>query len=311
MKKTLVSRLNAYTVLQGVIESERTVLSALPLFEVREQAFSAALQSLTDVVNRYGSAHREELEQYRAERQKLLESLALLSMDMKSYAVHIQDNALRQDVTYTRSQLESMSKARLQMVAGVVVDRAEKALADASDVVGLTAAEIKQVSDCLASIGSLKNAQRNRQLMKRKETRTIESSFAAAHEAMQVLFVTLDLLSHYNPPLYQRLLDAKVTVVVRQSFSLMGQVAESKTEYPVSGVKLVIRRLGDEVPSNLMVTTPDLVKKTAPQGGFVVQSLPEGTYLLTASKLGYATTNVQFNVVPAETTRVTVLLTAV
>ena len=57
-----------------------------------------------------------------------------------------------------------------------------------------------------------------------------------------------------------------------------------------------------------MIETPDVAKVSSAKGGFQVRNLTEGNYLISASKAGYKTTNMQFTVSPSETTRIALLL---
>lgn len=309
MKKKLFAKLDTFSVVQGVIESERTTLSKIDFFDERELVFNEAVKRITDYAPQQAYANEAEMERYRGDYELLLNGISVLSTKLVSYAGKVKDNALREDVAYTVRELERMRKPKMLLVAKVIVERANKVLLSGA-VPQLTAAHIGAVTQPLASVVKWKDARRNQQLKSKADSRFLESAFAAADEALGDLFLSIDELKHSDLELYNRLSDAATTIVTKRILSVKGLVAEAKTEYPIKGVKLVIRRLDDTVTNDLMVSTPDLVKQSAEKGGFVVQSLPQGTYLLTASKLGYSTTNVEFNVLPAETTRVSVLLVA-
>lgn len=309
MKKNYFAKLDTYSVVQGVIESERTTLSKLAFFDERDLAYNAAVAQILDCAPQQEYANQADMMRYRIDYDQLIYGLSLLSAKLVSYAKHAKDTALRDDVAYSTSQLEKMRKAKLFLVAKMMIERANKVLIVATED-QLSAEDVALGSEPLASITKWKDARRNQQLKMLNNTRSIESAFAVADEALADLFLSINVLKFTNPDLFKRLDDAATVVVTRRNISVKGLVAEAKTEYPIKGVKLIIRRLGDAAPTDLMVSIPDLVKQSAEKGGFYVQSLPQGTYLLTASKLGYATTNVEFNVLPTETTRVSVMLVA-
>ena len=309
MKKNYFAKFDTYSVVQGVIESERAALIGLAFFGERELAYNQAVVQISDYAPQQEYANQADMMRYRNDFDQLIYGLALLSAKLVSYARYAKDTALRDDVNYSASQLERMRKAKLFFLAKMMIERGTKVLTVATED-QLSAEDVALVSEPLASITKWKDARRNQQLKMLNNTRSIESAFATADEALADLFLSFNVLKFTNPVLFKRLDDAATVVISRRTISVKGLVAEAKTEYPIKGVKLIIRRLGDAVPTDLMVTTPDLVKQSAEKGGFYVQSLPQGTYLLTASKLGYSTTNVEFNVLPSETTRVSVFLVA-
>ena len=309
MKKAYYAKLDTYSVVQGEIESQRTTLSQIDFFDERNLAFNAAVKVITDYAPQQEYANVADMERYRKDRELLVSALSALSIKLVSYAGKAKDNALREDVDYSIRDLERMRKPKLLLVAKVLVERANKVLLT-GEVPQLTPELIEAATQPLTSILKWKDARRNQQLKSTTDSRFLVNAFAVADEALSDLFLSINELQLSDINLFKRLKDAATSVVTNRTLSVKGMVAEAKTEYPIKGVKLIIRRLGDAVPTDLMVTPPDLVKQSAEKGGFLVQSLPEGTYLLTASKLGYSTTNVEFNVVPAETTRVSVLLVA-
>ena len=309
MKKAYYAKLDTYSVVQGEIELVRTTLSQIDFFDERDLAFNSAVKVITDYAPQQVYANVADMERYRKDRDLLVDAISTLSTKLVSYAGKAKDNALREDVAYSIRELERMRKPKLLLVAKVLLERANKVLLSGA-IPQLTPELIEAVSQPLTSIVKWKDARRIQQLKSRTDSRFLENAFTVADEALSDLFLSINELKHSDIDLFKRLDDAATNVITKRTLSVKGMVAEAKTEYPIKGVKLLIRRLDDTVPNDLMVTTPDVVKQSAEKGGFYLQSLPEGTYLLTASKLGYSTTNVEFNVVPAETTRVSVLLVA-
>lgn len=307
MNKIQIARLNSYTVVQGLISKESVVMGTLPEFDSRNEVFNQAVSAIRLITPQQVYANSAEMDQYKSLRKALAGQCARLTKKLVLYADSAGNDALRKDVQYTLYELQRMRKSKFFDLVNLLVERATKVLPLA------TAAQLKQqdideVADTLASLIQTKDALRNRQLKMRNDSRMIAAAFNKANEALGKLFMALDYLADSHPLLYKQLEDATRLIYAYQSLSVRGCVAEEKTEYPIKGAKVIIRRIGDSAPADLMIEAADVEKVTTEMGGFQVKSLLPGTYLLTASKPGYNTANIQFTVASTETTKVSVLM---
>lgn len=307
MNKVQVAKLNSYTVLQGLLGKWEEVVGTLPEYEMRAGAFDLAVSVIVSITPQREYANSAEMDKYKSDRQELVNACSTLSKKLVIHADSTGNEALRNDVKYTKAELRRTKKSKLLNLANLMVERATKVLPNATSA-KLTQGDIDAVKVVLAATMKSKDALRNQQLKTRNDSRQISEAFTKADVALDKLFLTLDLLSDSHPLLYKQLEDATRLIYAYQTLSVRGSVAEAKTEYPIKGAKVIIRRIGDSAPADLMIEAADVEKVTTEIGGFQVKSLLPGTYLLTASKPGYNTANIQFTVASTETTKVSVLM---
>ncbi|MEI7677235.1 MAG: carboxypeptidase-like regulatory domain-containing protein [Bacteroidales bacterium] len=306
MEKVQISKLNSYVAVQRLIERERAAFSSLLDFTPREAAFNEAVAAISGVTSQQQYANVAEMLKFKSEKALIAEKMALLAKKLVIHADKTQNDALIADVNYSERELLRMKSATLIDVAKMMHERGTKVLTSNEAVLVLD--DLTPIATSLTVLETLRAAYRSYQMKMKQDTRTIQAAFAKADVTLSKLSLSVALLMHSDPALYSRYLDACKLITAMRPRSVSGAVAEAKTEYPLSGVKMAIRRIDDPVTPDLMITPPEISKKSAEKGGFYIRNLSEGNYLLTASKMGYKTNNMPFTVAAGETTKLTLYM---
>lgn len=307
MKKVQKSKLNSFVAIQTVITKEQTTFSQLPDFDAKYTGFCAAVENIRAASPQQQYANVAEQQALNNAKTSLVEQVSLVAKKLVIHADDTANSALAADVDYSTYELSRLKTVDLIDVSRMIAERATKALPTAT-LAQLTATDIEPIPALIASVETRQAAFRNWQIKNKQDSRVLTVAFNNADAALAKLSLSISLLEHFNPLLLKRFMDAKRVIVPFRKLSLRGAVAEAKTEYPLSGVTITIRKLSDSAPSDLMITKPEVEKVSATKGGFYVRNLTEGEYLVTASKMGYKTNHLQFTVTPTETTNLNLLL---
>jgi hypothetical protein len=120
----------------------------------------------------------------------------------------------------------------------------------------------------------------------------IDNCFA---EGTDIVKNKLDLLAEIikdtNPGTYVEYKNSrKLELTGSRTMSLKGKAIDAATGLPIEGVTITISKNGNgemkaKAGGSELTKT---VKRTSPKGGFQLQTLPAGTYTITATREGYA-----------------------
>ena len=307
MQKYKKCKLNSFVAIQTVINKEQTTFDLLPDFAAKYSAFCAAVENIRAASPQQQYANVAEQKALNIAKNSLVEQISLVSKKLVIHADDTANSALKADVEYSTYQLSRLKTGDLIDVSRMVAERATKVLPLAT-LAKLSQADIDPIAALIDSAQIRQAAFRNWQIKHKQDTRVLNAAFDNADAALSKMSLSISLFEHSNPMLLTRFMDAKRVIVPFRKLSLKGAVAEAKTEYPLSGVTISIRKLSDAAPSDLMITKPEVKKVSAIKGGFNIKNLTEGEYLATASKMGYKTNHIQFTVSPTETTNLNLLL---
>ncbi len=307
MLKKQFEKINSYKLIEGLIEKEKMTFNLLPDFAARATSFSEAVAGISTISPEQWYANMAERLALSHAKARLRSQLMLVIRKLVFYADTVPNDALTADVDYTSWELARMRTVSLIDVARMVLERATKVLPEAT-LAQLSQADLDPIVAAIDDVVLNQTAFRNWQLKNKRDTKAIQAAFVNADAALAKLNLSVGLLEHSNPTLFAHYQDAKKVLVSYRKLSVMASVVYAKTEYPVSGVTIEIRKLGEEAPSDLMITTPKKQKKSTALGSFIIRNLVEGDYLLTASKVGMITNNIPFTVAASETTKLNILM---
>ena len=199
------------------------------------------------------------------------------------------DDVLKNAVKFTDSDLAKMGDNKLAGTCRNIVALAREKQPLMAGV-GLTEALIDALDTSVADfeakllgtpqyIGEQKAAKQKR-----------EKAINACEEIMtNDLDMIVEILKHENPETYAEYQHArKVKMMGRRTMALKIKVVESNSKNRVPGVNITIV---PDTNGDALKATADLtktVKRTSALGGCQVKNLPEGKYLVTAEKAGWA-----------------------
>jgi len=260
-----------------VVKTKVTALTAY-IAEIREQ--SHILEVSTKGYTENKNAARVQL---------ITKALAPVLTRLQAFASINRDDVLKNAVKFTDSDLAKMGDNKLAGTCRNIVALAREKQPLMAGV-GLTEALIDALDTSVADfeakllgtpqyIGEQKAAKQKR-----------EKAINACEEIMtNDLDMIVEILKHENPETYAEYQHArKVKMMGRRTMALKIKVVESNSKTRVPGVNITIV---PDTNGDALKATADLtktVKRTSALGGCQVKNLPEGKYLVTAEKAGWA-----------------------
>lgn len=257
----------------------------LPEFETKQ----SLLQNTILEIQRISELQKFDKTGLAREKQQLQDVLIMLtkgnSNKLTAFAKLKKDLVLLNEVKFSTSDLKRSPDSALKDLAQIIYDRAEASL-DMLGGFGITRETQTVLLNAINSYNASLAKPRLGTMEKSQATKKLDILFKEGDKILGDIDAVINMLIIDNPNLLNGYKSArKVVVTGTNSFSLKGSAIESVTGIPLKGVTFTFASdnpmlAGKEIK-------PEVVKKTAEKGKFVIKSLPDGTYTVKVTKTGY------------------------
>jgi len=220
----------------------------------------------------------------------LIQTLLPILKRIQAYASISRDQVLQNAVKLTKTDLLRMRESLLSDTCRTIMVTCQEKTTELTPY-GLTPAMLTLLGAAITDfdaklvgtpqyLGEQKAAKKN-----------IATSFAEADDIVNTkLDVLAEIITDTNPQTYIEYRNSrKLDLPGSHTMSLKGIVVVAGTSEPIPGATVTITK-NENGDSKAKAGGTDLqknVKQSATQGGFQIQSLPAGTYTITAVKVGF------------------------
>lgn len=308
MKNKQESRFSMYLTTADYCELKNEITAPLPNFSTTFSKF----KTICDKIDQMAKAQMVNTTGTTANKAELKKLLIVPAVDtarkLMAYAKLTKNQQLLKEISFTESSLRRMPDTTLAQAAQLIYDRAETYLS-------LLAGYLVNTETQAALLGAI-NAYRAALSAPRIETTTqvqatqkLVELFKTGDEALADMDAVVEIIRISQPDFYTGYKAArKVVNTGVGTLAVKGLVIDSQTSAPIKGVSVSFALDGGMLKTGGIENATVMVKKTAEKGGFNVQTLVAGTYLVTLKKTGYADQTVTIYVNDGELTIVDVKL---
>ena len=244
-----------------------------------------------------------------AKRAVMTEKALFIANRLQSYATVENNPVLLESVKYSASDLK---KARDTEVVGICNTIYNKANENAAALVsyGVPGEMISELEEVIA-IYSATQANPKAAI---SQTKTATQNLARLFKEADILLtkrmdLDIELFKTSNPDFYSQYKTARIIIETgNRVSSVLGSVTNAGSGEPVPGVTFTfVSETAGMLKAAGAATAKPMVKKSSDKGKFRA-TLPENTYRVTVSKIGFKQQEVVINVANGETTKLNIEL---
>ncbi len=285
MNKRLLSKSNMYETVQKVFGEEQAAFAVLPGFAENVSAFEEYLSYIVNGGARQSYSGVGNTITKTENRVKLEEIATQVSAKVKVFAKYNADHGLADDVDYTLSSFRRLSVPKLLNATEAVYIRANENLPNMEGF-HLEQAELDTFRACIDAYRSSSALPRLNRIDKKLSNQDLQGYFDSADEALAKVDNVIELIRYSNPALYNRYKSArKLELISSRYITLKGSVTDASGASSIAGALLTFVEM--DSTGNVVGDDPTMTKSSAGKGGFQVKTLEEGTYKVTAAKVGF------------------------
>lgn len=204
------------------------------------------------------------------------------SRKLTAYAILNNNLTLAGEVKYTETDLRRSSDLQLRDYVQIVYNKAQDIIEELTDY-GITPATQEDLAINISSFNNVISAPRLGITTKSQATKQLAELFKQADITLEKLDAVVEIIRLTDPVFYNGYRSArKIVYKGNTKLSAKGTVTDAQSGEPVKGVVISFVLDGQTNGS-----ATELVKKSAAKGGFMVKSLPVGTYHVSFKKSGY------------------------
>mgnify|MGYP001182407645 CR=1 FL=1 len=296
MKKSQERKYSMYNAVNNFLkDTDTAIINKMPLMSDAMETLQKNIDKIQDIsenqmFNRKGIKVSKEVT-----KDDIVNVIFVLAGQVRSYAVNTNNVILRDEVTYTFSELKAMADGILQVNSGIIIEKANENIANLADY-GVTAASMTDIEDKMAEF-AIKLAQpRNAISNKAEETQLLKAAFAETdqllEETMDTLVIIVKLTDNQFFNIYKN--NRKIIGPGYYTLALRAFVTNPDQE-PLEKVKA-------KIAGN------NKIFKTAKKGSFNIKSLPEGMHTITFSLPGYKDQTLNFPIIKGKRTDLRITL---
>ena len=291
-------RLRMYRAIEEFLTDKDSEIGGLPEFPARRSM-------LRDTVVLIATADQEQknvitgiTDAKNAKKDELVALAADNARKVRAFAINTGDQELAAGADFNISQLRRMKDNELKSFAEILHRKAAENIGNLA-AYGITEENQKKLSDQLNAYNQAIDKPRGGLVKKGLATKQLEKLFTTADELVVKMDAVIEIIRLTKPALYEgyhisrRLIDTAGGRV-----SVRANVIDSGSGEPVRGAVCSFRRDG----------APVVRKRSATRGGFMIRSMPSGTYNVHISKTGYRDQVLSVNVSGGERSDVKVKL---
>lgn len=285
-----LSKLKMCLTLRIFLMSNTAITDTIPNFS----EFIAALDAAILQIQNNSEQRQYNTKGVTGNKKQLKESLIIVTADasrkMQAYAKYVNDTVLLSQTKLTESYLRELADLRLVDGSKGLYDLINQNLEKVTPY-GLTEASQTDFMADITAFGDAIPQPRQSQLGKKENTLLENQGFEAADAAVENMDIAVEIVRLTQPTFYAGYKNARR--IIEQgtgSLQVQGVITDAATGEALVGATVIFRLSGQ--------TETIMEKQTAAKGGFMIKSLPEGTYDVTVSKTGYKTQTVTVDVTP-------------
>jgi len=280
-------KLSMYMVVKDFLNLNKTIVENLPNYSANATVLEnniIQIQAAAELQEFDKTGIADKKKQLRA---SLIAQAEDFSLKLVAYATNIGNMILLKEVKYSKSELNRAADADLKNMTQCIYDRAHEHIASL-DAYSITDG---MLTTLLATINSFNEAiptVREGATTKKLYTTQLENLYKATDDAIANIDKIVEIVRLTQPDFYTGYQDSRLMInTAGGSVALKGVVIDAASLEPLKGATLTITPDGGKAALSTNGNGEFIVKKTAEKGGFMVKSLPEGTYNVTITKNGY------------------------
>lgn len=226
----------------------------------------------------------------KALRKKLEASTLNISERLTVFADDRKDNVLKDVVKFTKTELERLTEGQLPNTASILYDKTQLYSNELTPY-GITAETMSDFNnDIVLYRQSIPETEMSK-LQSKDMTEKVNADFEQAEDVVDSLDLRVELTKALFPQFYRDYKDLRKISVPKHPLAAMGDVTDAETGMPVQNALLVFKLEGKS----------DVEKHTTELGNFRIQSMENGIYTVTVTKIGYQPQTVNATVTGDET----------
>jgi hypothetical protein len=243
-------------------------------------------------------------------RNLMTDKALFISNRMQSYAAVVGNSDLLASIRYN---LSDMRRARDTSVAGICDNILAKANANVTALAayGITAALITDLQTAITNYSAALSKPRMAISQSKNATENLVVLFKEINEVLtKRLDLDIEMFKTSKPDFYSQYKTARKVISTANTISsVLGKVTKKDNGIALPGVTFSFKLLNNSLAK--AATTPnnsEITKKSASKGQFRILNMPQGTYTVTVTKLGYKQQTVTIDILNGETTNLQVEL---
>jgi hypothetical protein len=281
-----------YLAVNDYLTSNAAVVNPLPNYSGYAAAFLGAIVQ----VQTHSEQQMFDKSGLKVHKDQLKETLCMLVSDssrkLQAYARYANNQLLLSETRITESKLDKAADNVRRNYAQGIYDRAQSNLT-ALSAYGITAATQAALQNTINGYVSAIPKPRVGRTETKQSTQQLAGAFAAAESALKNIDVTMEIVKLTQPNFYNGYKSVRRLITTgRSKLAVKGLVTDLLSGEPLKKAILTFAADGNGWMAKSVTPGatlgPLLVKKTAKKGGFIVKSLPAGSYTVSCSKSGYA-----------------------
>lgn len=302
MNKTDEAKVTTDTIICEFFEKHKAEASKLPnctsiLSSIKANgqqifAYKAQLNAMGNIASQQkGNTH-----------QVLVDKTLALLRRFGAYMALNPNSPLETVISFTATEVTKAKDSKLVDYATTLLNKGREMVAQLADV-GITESGLDEFSDIIdlfqANIPRPKLEESSETLINKEISRLVKENVGYRAKIDAIMEIARETNKAFYES-YRSLL--RISKPIPNHIALAINVEDSQTAEPISGVTIALTLQRRDS------TTKPLQRKSATKGGIRIKNLVEGTYTLTASKLGYRDQTLTINVISGEFTTLTIKL---
>lgn len=296
MKRIQERKYSMYNAVNNFLkDTDTAIINKMPLMSDAMEKLQNNIEKIQDIsenqmYNRKGIKVSKEVT-----KEDIVNTIFVLAGQVRSFAVNTNNVILRDEVTYTFSELKAMADGILQVNAGIIFQKATDFLTDLTDY-GVTTASLAEIESTLAEFAEKLAQPRNAISNKAEETQLLKAAFA---ETDLLLEDTMDTLV-----IIVKLTDNQFFNIYKNNRKIIGPgyLPLALRVYVTNPDQMLL----EKVKAKIVGITKTY--KTSAKGSFQIKSIPEGMHTITFSLPGYKDQTLNFPIIKGKRTDLRITL---
>lgn len=289
MNSILECKYEMYLIIQGYVTANAPITSKLPGFDGYFKDFTGnneIIKSTKEQLEHGSSGVSENRDILRTD---LIKKVLGICRKTEVYAKLNNDVVLANGVHYSESELNKARGTSLSDKAIIVYNKAMEHAPELEkySITATMLADLKaSIDNFVAAIPTMRISRSN-QMMNNNRLKELVRSNDSILEKMDLL---VEIVRETNPDFYKGYRNnRRVIVKGAGSLALKVKVINAHDGTDIKGAKATfLPKKEMEIMAEEVVSAKPIVKKTANKGGFQIKNMPDGTYMVTIEKIGYA-----------------------
>ncbi len=301
MKSRQESKLSMYLAAKDFLATNATVVTPLPNYSGHAASF---LEAIAQIQN-FGEQQRFDKSGLKVGKVQLMNALIMLTADssrkMQAFARYANNQLLLSETKYSESILKHATDNELRDIAQGVYNRAQCNIT-ALEAYGISAGTQTILLNTInAYVESIPKPRVGKSETK-QFTQLLANAFQTADTALENMDVIVEIVKLSQPNFYNGYKSVRKLISTgRSTLAVKGVVTDLSSGEPLKNVRLSFSRDDNGIPAKAASKGGALlVKKTAGKGGFIIKTLPAGSYHVTCSKGGYVEQTLKLAVTDGE-----------